>query len=138
MIPPLDDRVEVRRLGDEGDGNQVDPLLDRELGPGDVALHRSRGQLDVRPRLQLGDVAAQLADPQLRPRQIAEDRHLAPSPLGRCADRLDGARVALAVGLGEVEAEDVGAGLDQAGQHLLVPAGRADGRDDLGPPAMHA
>ena len=67
----------------------------------------------MHPGLQLGDVAAQLADPQLRPRQVAEHRDLAPDPLGGGADRLDRLRVALAVGVGEVEAEDVGAGLDQ-------------------------
>ena len=87
------------------------------------------------PVSQLGEVVAQLADPQLRPGQVAEHRHLAADLLGGGADRLDRLRVALAVGVGEVEAEDVGAGLDQCLEHLRVPAGRADRGDDLGPPA---
>ena len=95
-----------------------------DAGPGDrdrlrVALDRLRRQLHVHAGLQLGDVVAQLADPQLRPRQVAEHRDLAADPLGRRADRLDRARVALAVGVGEVEAEDVGAGLDQAHQDVV-------------------
>ena len=84
--------------------------------------------------LQLGDVVAQLADPQLRPRQVAEHRDLAPDPLGSGADRLDRARVPLSIGVGEVEPEDVGAGLDQALQDVLVPARGTDRGDDLGPP----
>ena len=87
-----------------------------------VALDLARRQLHVHAGLQLGDVVAQLADPQLRPRQVAEHRDLAPDPLGRGADRLDRARVAVAVGVGEVEAEDVGAGLDQALERRRAPS----------------
>ena len=76
----------------------------------------------MHPRLQLGDVVAQLADPQLRPGQVAEHGDLAPDPLRRGPDRLDRAGVALAVGVGEVEAEDVGAGLDQAHQDVARPS----------------
>ena len=41
----------------------------------------------MHPRLQLGVVVAQLADPQLRARQVAEHRDLAADPLGGLADR---------------------------------------------------
>ena len=131
----------------------VDPQADRAVGevdelvlaqrgdarPGDrdrlaVALDLARRQGHVHAGLQLGDVVAQLADPQLRPRQVAEHRDLAPDPLGGGADRLDRLRVALAVGVGEVEAEDVGAGLDQLLEDAGVPARRADRGDDLRPP----
>ena len=70
--------------------------------------------------LELGDVVAQLADPQLRARQVAEHRDLFADLLGRRPDRLDRARVPIAIGVGEVEPEDVGTGLDQA--HAACPA----------------
>jgi len=90
-----------------------------------------RRQLHVHARLQLGDVVAQLADAQLRAGQVAEHRNLPPDPLGGGADRLHRARVTVAVGVGEVETEDIGAGLDQAGQDVGVPTRRTNRRNDL-------
>ena len=201
---PLGDRLEVGRGGDEGQRQQVDAVLDRELdpaqvavgggraggagdvhplvggqraadldlavdavllalvdpqadravgevdelvlaqrgdaGPGDrdrllVALDLARGERHVGPGLQLGDVVAQLADPHLRPRQVAEDRGLVPEPLRRGADRHDRRRVALALGVGEVEPEDVDARLEQTLEDRRVPARGPDRGDDLGPPS---
>ena len=119
---------------------EVDELVLAQVGdpgPGDrdrlaVALDLARGQGHVHPRLQLGEVVAQLADPQLRPRQVAEHRDLAADLLGGGADRLDRLRLALRAGVGEVEAEDVGAGGDQLLEHRRVPARRPDRGDDLG------
>ena len=137
-VPPTStSRVDAAVLGlahaqaDRAVG-QVDQLVlaqRGDAGPVDrdrlrVPLDRLRGQLHVHPGLQLGDVVAQLADPQLRPRQVAEHGDLAPGPLRRRPDRLDRARVALAVGVGEVEAEDVGAGLDQAAPARRRPSSR--------------
>src|SRR3712207_8555377 len=55
-----------------------------EVGPGDgdaagVAGLVGRGQRRVLTRLQLYEVALQLADAKLRPGEVAEDRHLARS-----------------------------------------------------------
>ena len=58
-------------------------------------------------RLELGDVVAELADPQLRPGKVAEHGDLAADPLGRGPDRPDRGRMALAVPMREVEAEDI-------------------------------
>ena len=84
--------------------------------------------------LELGVVVAQVADAELRAGQVAEDRHLAAERGGRLADRLDRLRVFVGAGVGEVEAEDVGAGGDQLLEHAEVPRGRADRGDDLGAP----
>ena len=84
--------------------------------------------------LELGVVVADRADPELRAGQVAEDRHLAAERLGGLADRLDRLRVFVGAGVGEVEAEDVGAGRDQLLEHAEVPGRRADGGDDLGAP----
>ena len=88
----------------------------------------------MHPRLELGDVVAELADPHLRTGQIAEHGNLAADPPGGDADRLDRARMTLAIGVGEVEAEDIDAGLDQALEDGRVPARGADRGDDLRPP----
>ena len=118
------DELVLAQIGDAG------PLhRDRVAVPLDLI----RGEGHVHAGLELGDVAAQRADPQLRPRQVAEDRHLAPDPLGGGADVGDRLRLPLGPGVGEVEAEDVGPGRDQPLQHRRLPAGRPDGGDDLGP-----
>ena len=112
---------------------EVDELVLAQVGdarPGDrdrlaVALDLARGQGHVHAGLQLGEVVAQLADPQLRPRQVAEHRDLAADPLGGGADRLDRLRLALGAGVGEVEAEDVGAGGDQLLEHVRRPSSPA-------------
>ena len=70
---------------------EVDELVLAQVGdarPGDrdrlaVALDLARGQGHVHAGLELGEVVAQLADPQLRPGQVAEDRDLAADPLRR-------------------------------------------------------
>ncbi len=96
-----------------------------------VALAVSRRQGHMHPRLQLGVVVAQRADPELRPRQVAQYRDLAANALGGTADRLDRARLLVRSGVGEVEPEDVGAGADQLLEHARLPARRPDGGDDL-------
>ncbi len=145
--PHLDLAVDALGLGivdpqpDRAVG-QVDELVVLEVGdprPGDrdrlgVALELARGQGHVHPRLQFGEVVAQRADPQLRPRQVAQHRHLAPDPLGGAADIGDRLRLAVRRGVGEVEAEDVGAGCDQLLDRRGLPARRPDRGDDLRPP----
>ena len=74
------DELVLAQVGDPRPGDR-DPLL--------VALELARGQGHVHAGLELGEVVAQLADPQLRPGQVAEDRDLAADPLRGAADRLD-------------------------------------------------
>ena len=78
-------------------------------------------------------VAAHRADPQLGPRDVAEDRHLAAGALGGGADQLRPSRRARsAVAVGEVEPRHVHPGLDHLLEHVGLARGRSDGRDDLG------
>ena len=100
---------------------QVDQLVLAQGGdarPGDrdrlaVPLHRPRRQGHVHARLQLGDVAAQLADRSFGPGRSPSTA--TSRPTRSAAPRIESIvpGVALRVGMGEVEAQDVGAGLDQ-------------------------
>ncbi|HET7510753.1 MAG TPA: pyruvate kinase [Solirubrobacterales bacterium] len=120
---------------------EVDDLVLAQVGdarPGDrdrllIPLDVLRRQRHVHPRLQLGEVIAQRADPQLRPRQVAKDRHLLADPLRRRPDRPDRLRLPLRRGVGEVQPEDIGPRSHQLLQHRRLPTGRANRGDDLGP-----
>ena len=199
------DRLQVGGGGDEGDGEQVDAVLDRELDPAEVdrrsppAGRRRRGcsspcarracrrpRPRSRPRRPRARRPAggsrrrrgRRAGPRCRsvtPGQetgivsrspstsrgvrvtcipvsssakssrsspirsfgpgrspsIATSR---PTATAAAADRLDRLRLFVGAGVGEVEAEDVGAGGDQLLEHAALPAGRADRGDDLGAP----
>ncbi len=118
------DELVLAQVGDSRPGDR-DPLA--------VALDLTRGQGHVHPGLELGVVAGELADPQLRAGQVAEDRDLAADGLGGRADRLDRLRMFVGAGVGEVEPEDVGTGADHLLEHARRPARRADRGDDLGP-----
>ena len=62
---------------------------------------------------------------QLRAGQVAEDPDPLAHQLSGGADRLDRRSVAVAVGMGEVEAQDVGAGRDQPLQRRRLRRWRA-------------
>ena len=203
---PALDRGQVLGPAHEGDREQVDPLLDREIDPGEI-LAPGGGQADLgareveplmggdaapdldraadlvvarlqhpqadapvgevdepvlghglresvegdrellvaaddvlgrehdlAPRPQADDPVVDVADPQLRARQVAEDADLLAAPLRGLARHRHVLRVIVAGPVGEVEPEDVGAGLDQL-EHALDGASRgADRRHDLCPP----
>jgi len=81
--------------------------------------------------LELGQVVGELADPQLRAREILQDGHLALRPPGRLAHAARGLGVVLPGAVREVQPRDVHARLDHPHKHLRVARGRADGGDDL-------
>ena len=74
---------------------------------------------------------AQRADPQLRAREVLEDRDRAPGAARRGAHPLGGLGVLVEVAVRVVQARDVHPGLDEAGEHLGLARGGADRGDDL-------
>ena len=70
--------------------------------------------------LELDDVVTQRPDPQLRSRQVLEDRHLASDAVGRGPDALGVLGVQLAAAVGEVEPGDVHPGFDQPHERLRI------------------
>jgi hypothetical protein len=73
----------------------------------------------------------ELADPQLRPLQVAEDRNRAAKALLDRADRGDGFGMSGVVAVAHVDAEGVGAGAQQLFDHFRAAAGGAEGGKDL-------
>jgi hypothetical protein len=125
----------------DGAVGEVDDVLGvhggGQTGPGDrhatlIALRSRPGTEGQRlAALQLGDAVGEHADAQLGAGQVLENRHRPADPRGCLTDQSDVLGVALTVTVREVEAGDVKAGLDHAGQHLGVTRGGADRRDDL-------
>jgi hypothetical protein len=116
------------------------PLVDR---PGE-ALPLDREKLGVpgppvglaahqngRAGVEDGDTALQLAEPELRSREVADDPHLPAGLLAHRADPADVLGVLVGRGVGEVEPEDVDPRIEQLAEHLRGPARRTDRGDDL-------
>ena len=145
----LDHRVDLALLG----ADRVDPQADGAVGEVHdlVALDR-RGQAgvgDEQPRgvtltavgsahergrvagLELHDAVAELADPELRAREVLQDRDLAAGATGGVADPARGFRVLVRAAVGEVQPGDVHPGFDHSGEHLGIAGGGPDGGDDL-------
>ena len=140
-----DARGDARRL-DGRDHELHQPVIDedamadlhlarqRRKGRGDdlrVPHHRFRGDDERLPVLQLHD-ALDVADTDLRPLNVADDRHVAAEVRGRLPHELDDARPLARRAVGEIEAEDIDAAGEQAVDALLGGAGGAEGGDDFG------
>ena len=107
-------------------------------GPGDVHPPRvalgvvlAADERDLVAGLELGEPVDELADAQLRPRQVLQDRDLAPGAVGGVAHAARRLGVLLGAAVGEVQARDVHAGLDHPDEHLGLARGGADRGDDL-------
>ena len=81
--------------------------------------------------LQLDDVIAQRADPQLRAGQVLQDRHRAPGTAGGVAHAVDGLGVLVERPVRVVQPRDVHPRLDHLQQGLGLARGGADRGDDL-------
>jgi hypothetical protein len=90
---------------------------------------------DGRAGVEHGDVALEVAEPQFRAREVAEDADLSPGPLGGVAYSGDDLGVLVRGRVREAEPEDIDPGIEQLPQHLRLAAGGADGGDDLRPAA---
>jgi hypothetical protein len=77
-----------------------------------------------------------LAEPDLRAAEVAEDGDRVVEPDGGLADQPEGGQVAVEVPVGEVQPADVAAGVEQGEQRVGRRDGRPHGGDDLG--ADHA
>ena len=91
-----------------------------------------RGERQLLAVAQVHHVALDVAEPDLRPGDVAQQADLATRPLRAGPSHLDQPRVVVARAVGEVEPQDVRAHLDQAGEHLRVVGGRTESGDDLG------
>ena len=138
------------RLGMIGGGGQhreaEASVVEQELGAGlQRGQHLRMGQRragriaqlrrEIEAEALAGDevdaAAVEPADPKLRPLQI--DQH-ADGAAGLRLDLADGLVLAPVIVMGpmaEIEAEDIGAGLDKSAQALRRVAGGAEGGDDL-------
>ena len=85
----------------------------------------------VSPGRQSHDIVAHHAGANLRPLQVAENGDRPAAVAGKFADRGDRFRQFRMPAVGEVEPEDIGAGLHQGQEHLPRGAGRTDGGDDF-------
>ena len=94
---------------------------------------RSSPQVNVSrsPGLQLDDVLAQRADPQLRPGQVLQDRDRPPRAAGGVAHAPDRLGVLLERPVRVVQPRHVHPGLDHPQQRLRLARGGSDGGDDL-------
>ena len=110
----------------------------RKPGPGDgervAAVRRPvRGERQDLAVAQVHHVALDVAEPELRARGgRPAGRPRGPRASRGLARHLDQPRVVVARAVREVEPQDVGADLDQAGEDLRVAGGRPERGDDLG------
>ena len=112
-----------------------------EAGPGDahvlgvaealLAVAWTAGERDAIAGLELDDVVAQRADPQLRAGQVLEDRHRASGAPRGVAHAVDGLGVLVERAVGVVQPRDVHPRLDHPQQGRGLARGGADGGDDL-------
>ena len=110
-----------------GGGDPLRRALDRLVG----------GDGDALALLQLdGSAALEPPGADLRAGEVLEDGDRPPDRGGDLAHVADDLQVLRLIAVGEVEAHDVHAGLDQALEHAALARGGADGGDDLG--AAHA
>ena len=138
------------RLGMIGGGGQhreaEAAVVEQELGAGlQRGQHLRMGQRragriaqlrrEIEAEALAGDevdaAAVEPADPKLRPLQIDQHADGAAGLRLDLADRLVLAPVIVMGPMAEIEAEDIGAGLDQGAQALRRVAGGAEGGDDL-------
>ena len=121
--------VEQQGGADLGGG---DDFLVRQVDAADVA----RGGVEVEPEglagLQLHAAGLELADAQLGALDVGEDADGAADAAFDLADHADARGVVFVGAVGEVEAEDVGAGAVEAFDDLDGGGGGAERRDHLG------
>jgi hypothetical protein len=95
-----------------------------------VADLLDRGDDEGLPGLEVVH-AFDLADAQLRPLDVADDGDVAAELRGHVADDGDDAGVLFVLAVREVEAEGVDARGEEAIDHFLAAAGRAEGGEDF-------
>ena len=124
----------VGQVDDVARNDRLDQARPADRHPTVVALlGRAAQQYQRIAPPQLCEVVLERPDPQLRSRQVLEDRDLTPSRAGRRPHPFGVLGVDLQVAVGEVQAGDVEPGLDHLNQYLGFTRRRADRRDDLGP-----
>ena len=102
-------------------------------GAGGVTLVggvRAAEEPERRPRLDGRRAAGERAEPDLRPRQVGEDRDLPTGRAGRVPDGRDACRVLGRRAMGEVEARDRHPGVEELGEPALARG--TDRADQLG------
>ena len=114
------------------DGGGADDLRVGELDAGAVAGDGGQVQPEALAGLELDAAAAEAADAELRALDVGEDADRAAGLLLECADEGDAGAVVVVGAVAEVDAEDVGAGVEQAAQHVRGGGGGAEGGDDAG------
>ena len=124
-VGQVHDLVVVHAVGQAGPGDRHPPRVALEAVG---AAHEGQ----VVAGLELGDAVDERADPQLRARQVLQDRDLAAGAAGGVAHQPRGLGVLLGGAVREVQPRDVHARLDHAHEHLGVARGGADRGDDLG------
>ena len=75
--------------------------------------------------------AFEIADPDLRSREVGQNRDFALRRLDRPACAMEGPTVGGVIAVRYVQSEDIRAGLDEAANGLLVARGRPQGRDNF-------
>ena len=126
------------------DAEPDEPVVDEHVVPGlehRPEHGRAHGQVVGLRRVLAGDhdrvavreleIGVEIADAELRPLQVGDQRDRPPGRGLRLTDESRGPRVVVLRAVGEVEAGAVHAGLDQRGQDLRARRRRPDGRDDL-------
>ena len=105
-------------------------FLVRQLDPGGVARRGITIEDEGAAGFQHDLAIRELADAQLRPLKIGQDRRRAAEPLLQPPDRLDERDLRLLIAMAHIDSEGVGAGLKQGGDHLGVAAGGAERGED--------
>ena len=100
-----------------------------------VARRRVQVQAEGLAGLQMHAPAAERADAQLRALHVGQDADRAVELFLQLADHGEAGGVVVVRAVREIQPEHVGAGLEQAGQHLGRGAGGAERGNDLGAPA---
>ena len=95
-----------------------------------------RRGVEVEPELlaglQMHATAAEAADAQFRTLHVGQDADRAVELCLQLADHGEAGGVVLVRAVGEIQPEHIGAGLEQARQHLRRRTGGAERGDDLG------
>jgi hypothetical protein len=130
LDPEAQAPVIQQQVGADLDG--FEDLRMRQLGARGIARLVVEIEAEGPTGLQLHRAAGEGADPQLRPLQVHQDADRAFVFLLDLADEVIALLVIRVGSVAEIEAEDVGAGLEQRGNLFARRAGRPECGQDLG------